>query len=329
MAAIKYTLDPRITILLADLGVRRADLLRRAGLPGDLLARATPVTLTSEEYHRFWNALEVETGDPLLPLHVCDALTAEAFNPPIFAALCSADLNQAARRLQTYKPLIGPIRLDVEVGDAETTIACRWLDEQPPPSFALAELLFWIALARIGTRHEVRPTAVVTVEPPADQSPYLDALGVPIESGTRHLIRFAAADASRPFLTASEAMWEQFEPALRTRLAEVDTAASTADRVRAALVELLPAGQASVRDVGRSLAMSTRTLQRRLGDEGTSFQTVLATTREALARHYLTDETISTGEISFLLGYADPSSFYRAFHDWTGETPDRVRVGAA
>ena len=50
---------------------------------------------------------------------------------------------------------------------------------------------------------------------------------------------------------------------------------------------------------------------------------------EALARHYLTNETISTGEISFLLGYADPSSFYRAFRDWTGLSPDRVRVGTA
>ena len=37
----------------------------------------------------------------------------------------------------------------------------------------------------------------------------------------------------------------------------------------------------------------------------------------------------TTGEISFLLGYADPSSFYRAFHEWTGLTPDRVRFGAA
>ncbi len=328
MSAGKYTLDPRIKILLADLGVSHANVLRRAGLPGDLLSRSS-VTLSSEEYHRFWDGLQAEAGDPTLPLRVSEVLTAEAFSPPIFAALCSADLNQAARRLQTYKPLIGPMRLDVEVGDEATTIACRWLDEQPPAAFALTELLFWVALARIGTRGDVHPTAVVTTEPPADQAPYVEALGIPIEAGTRHAITFATADAARPFLTASEAMWEQFEPSLRTRLAEVDAGATTEDRVRAALVELLPAGQTSMRDVGRSLAMSTRTLQRRLGDEGTSYQAVLASTREALARHYLTSESISTGEISFLLGYADPSSFYRAFHDWTGLTPDRVRVGAA
>ena len=82
-------------------------------------------------------------------------------------------------------------------------------------------------------------------------------------------------------------------------------------------------------DIADRLAVSTRTLQRRLGDEGTSFQQELSALREELARHYLTNTACSSAEISFLLGYADPSSFYRAFHDWTGVTPERVRVGAA
>ena len=81
--------------------------------------------------------------------------------------------------------------------------------------------------------------------------------------------------------------------------------------------------------VARELAMSTRTLQRRLKGEGTSFQAVLGETRESLARHYLANSEMSAGEISFLLGYEDPRSFYRAFHDWTGLTPQVVRAGAA
>ena len=324
----RYTLDPRIKVLLADLGICHANVLRRAGLPADLLSRSA-VTLSSEEYRRLWGGLEAEFGDGTFPLSVMEASSAAAFSPPMFAALCSADLNQAARRLEIYKPLIGPMRLEVEVGERETTIACRWLDGRPTGVFALTEMLFWVSLSRIATRSDVRPTALTVAEPPVDQTPYLDALGIAVGADARHAITFAAADAARPFLTASDEMWEQFEPSLRTRLAEVDTSATTEDRVRAALVELLPAGRSSMRDVGRSMAMSTRTLQRRLGSEGTSFQAVLASTREALARHYLTSETISTGEISFLLGYADPSSFYRAFHEWTGLTPDRVRLGVA
>lgn len=71
--------------------------------------------------------------------------------------------------------------------------------------------------------------------------------------------------------------------------------------------------------------MSTRTLQRRLQLEDTAFQTVLRDTREALARHYLTSSTMSAAEIAYLLGYDDTRSFYRAFHAWTGQTPEQVR----
>jgi AraC-like DNA-binding protein len=80
--------------------------------------------------------------------------------------------------------------------------------------------------------------------------------------------------------------------------------------------------------VAHDLAMSTRTLQRRLKAEETTFQTILDSTRELLARHYLSESELSTNEISFLLGYEDPRSFYRAFRSWTGQTPQLVRAAA-
>ncbi|MEM7443942.1 MAG: helix-turn-helix transcriptional regulator, partial [Pseudomonadota bacterium] len=77
--------------------------------------------------------------------------------------------------------------------------------------------------------------------------------------------------------------------------------------------------------VAGRLAISARTLQRRLSEEGTSFQQELNGIREELARHYLTNSHYSSAEISFLLGYDDPNSFIRAFHAWTGQTPERAR----
>ena len=71
--------------------------------------------------------------------------------------------------------------------------------------------------------------------------------------------------------------------------------------------------------------MSKRTLQRRLEDEGENFRALVNSTRENLARHYLGNTTMSSGEIAFLLGFEDPNSFYRAFQDWTGQTPDSAR----
>jgi AraC-like DNA-binding protein len=120
-------------------------------------------------------------------------------------------------------------------------------------------------------------------------------------------------------------MWEFFEPDLRRRLSEIDEKASTTDRVHAALLELLPSGDASMNMVSKKLGTSTRTLQRRLKQEGQSFQTVLNSTREQLATHYLKSSRYSGAEISFLLGFDDPNSFFRAFHSWTGKTPEQTR----
>lgn len=53
-----------------------------------------------------------ERGDPLFPLHLCQAMRSESFSPPLFAALCSPDLLVAAQRIATYKRLIAPMRLD-------------------------------------------------------------------------------------------------------------------------------------------------------------------------------------------------------------------------
>ena len=120
-------------------------------------------------------------------------------------------------------------------------------------------------------------------------------------------------------------MWRSFEPDLRRRLIELEATARTADRVRALLLELLPSGAATIELVAKRLAMSKRTLQRRLEDEGENFRALVNATRESLAKHYLTQTSLSGGEIAFLLGFEDPNSFYRAFHEWTGQTPETAR----
>ena len=73
------------------------------------------------------------------------------------------------------------------------------------------------------------------------------------------------------------------------------------------------------------LAMSVRTLQRRLGQQGLSFQRLLDRTREELARSYLLDPALSMVEITMLLGFAEQSSFNRAFRQWAGISPGRWR----
>ena len=114
-------------MLLSDLGLRPADVLRRAGLPDDLFGREK-AALSTDEYFRLWQGIEAEAEDPALPLRIGDALSVEVFDPPIFAALCSPDLNMALSRLATYKRLVCPMALHVDVGTRATTLELEWLD---------------------------------------------------------------------------------------------------------------------------------------------------------------------------------------------------------
>src|SRR5205814_2290123 len=98
--------------------------------------------------------------------------------------------------------------------------------------------------------------------------------------GTGHSVSFSREDALKPFLSSNDAIWSIFEPALRKRLAELDAAATIAERVRATLLEGLPSGRVAMDDVAQRLALSKRTLQRRLEDEGTSYHEVVGATRE-------------------------------------------------
>lgn len=326
MAANDFPLDSNWRLMLIDLGVRPADVLRRACLSEDLLSRSN-VRVSTEDYFRLWQGLREEIDDPLFPIRMVEVATAESFMPALFAALCSPNLTVGLQRLSKYKRLVAPMALHVDLGPTELSVCFEWLDckVQPPESLSAMELAFIVRLARMGTREQIRPTRVTAPRPPRPAAAYRRFFGAPVESGDRLGLSFRREDAERPFLTANDSVWTAFEPQLRVRLAEIEASASVQDRVRAALLESLPSGQSSVDRVARRLAMSKRTLQRRLREEGTTFNTLLNGTRHQLARHYLSRTAISCTEISFLLGYEDPNSFFRAYQDWTGQTPQAMR----
>ena len=141
-------------------------------------------------------------------------------------------------------------------------------------------------------------------------------------------LSFSAEDAHQPFLTASEALWQTFEPELRRRVSKLEAQALMSVRTSSMLLECLPGGEATLQGTARRLGVSGRTLQRRLAEEGLSFRQVVQATRERLARHYLVNTHLSYGEVAFLIGFDEPSSFFRAFREWTGTTPESVRVAA-
>ncbi len=71
--------------------------------------------------------------------------------------------------------------------------------------------------------------------------------------------------------------------------------------------------------------MSGRTLQRRITEEGETFRHLLAQARHELGCRLLTDPATDINEVACLLGYQDTTSFYRAFREWEGMSPNRWR----
>lgn len=327
MAVGRFSLDPGFRVFVQDLRLSWPRVLRRAGLSPVLASDGAPALLTPAEYFALWTALQDEAGDRDLAVDVGSAVSPETFSPPILAALTSPNLSMAAERIATYKPLVGPLTLDVTNGRHGLRIAYSWPRAlRPPTLLTTSELVFWVALARTATRHHVRPTNVTIPEPPVNLAGVEAFLGARIRRGDRHTITFAEADADRPFLTQNEALWNLLAPDLRERLTNVTTDTTVTDRVQAALHETLPAGDSSIQAVARHLNLSPRTLQRQLQSAGTSYQDLLANTRQALARQYLDRGDLRSADIAYLLGYDDTNSFYRAFRSWTGRTPKQVRA---
>lgn len=326
-AAKPYTVDMGWGLMLANLGVRPADVLRQARLPLDLFQREA-AQVTSAEYFNLWLAIESVSGDPLMPIKLVEQMTAETFSPALFACLCSDSLDAALTRLSQFKPLIGPMRVDVFKGATTTEVTIGGLpaDVPPPPLMIAGELLFLTRLARLGLRDRVVPAFVESPVALVEPQTYDQWFGCRPRRAEVARIGFRRVDAERPFLTAHPAMWAAFEPSLRQRLSDATEPTTMTARVTGWLTETIASGRTGVEDAARDLCVSSRTLQRRLADEGTSFQALLGEVRLKLSQHYLTATKLGTAEIAFLLGYEEQNSFYRSFRGWTGLTPEQARL---
>ena len=229
-----FSLNLRWRALLKDAGMEPEHLLRQAGLPDDTFSDINR-GLTTDEYLRFWRVLEKESDDQAFPLPFVERVSAEVFDPPLFAALCSTHMMQAVQRLAKYKLLIAPMVLETMVVQNGTlTVSPRWLGAtEIPASLEVAELAFLLRLNRLATREPVQAVKVTLSQPlTRQQTHHFSAFfGTTIQHGKRATISFAAADALRPFLTVNEGMWQVFEPELQRRLSQLSDQASTAERV--------------------------------------------------------------------------------------------------
>lgn len=163
---------------------------------------------------------------------------------------------------------------------------------------------------------------------PPDISHHVELFGLEPSFGqAENAFQFDAAQLDMPLPQANEWVCAGYEAMCHELLAKRVSRTGVSGAVRNLLVER-PGEFPDAAEVAERLAMSPRTLFRRLEDEDTSFRKLVDEVRETLAQELLITAGMTTEQVARRLGYAEPTSFVRAFKRWTGHTPQRYRAQA-
>lgn len=310
------------------LGVDPSALLERAGVSAAALDDPDG-RISASASDALWEAAYAAAGDPALALHAAEQTPYGAFRVLDYLAASGSTLGEGLARVAAYFPLVDPRgSLAVEEWGSDR-VAVRFASAEgaplPPPAqeYTLAILVTRIRqLLAPGWR----PAEVRLAFPrPGDFGEHVRIFGVEprfgAESATLALHR---ADWVRPTSSSDPALFAALDDHAR-RLLERAEAAPLADRVRAAIAADLPGHEPSLSAAARRVALSPRSLQRRLAEAGTSFARAVDAVREERAKGFLRSGDVALAEVSWLLGFSEQSAFTRAFRRWTGLSPTEWR----
>lgn len=161
---------------------------------------------------------------------------------------------------------------------------------------------------------------------PKDTSRHAAYFGCPVIFGSdRDAILIANATLDQPNKLGDKGITQFLLGHLEQELANVTVETELKDCIRDLIARSLCDGLPKMEEIARRLGLSVRSLHRRLSADGLSFQTLTEATRKELAEGLLRDQHNSLAEIAFLTGFAEQSSFNRAFKRWVGETPSSYR----
>ena len=324
----KHFRDSGSTFLkLEELGVRASAVLRRAGLPEGFIDQPR-VLLNTEKLFALWRAIGEVSANPAIGLLLGTESRTERFHPIGLAALSSENFGSAIDQMARYKQLTCPEQILREKDDEEWSIQFRWLlaDEVEPPVLNECCFAWTLSIARHGTGTRLSPLRVEFVQTRPHVKTIERHFGCPVVCGAlRNAIVFRASDAQRPFVARNAELLEMLAPQFEEELKQESGDEHFAERVRVLVQQKLTGRRPTIEDIADALHISSRTLQRRLQDEGSSFQRVLEEARHQLARHYLNNSVLELNEAAYLLGYEDGNSFVRAFRTWEGVPPARWR----
>jgi AraC-like DNA-binding protein len=299
-------------------------LFRRAGLDPDRL-RDPNARYPLVGMQRLWALATLASGDECFGLEVAQAWHPTTFHALGYSALASETLREALLRMVRYGRVV-TTGVTLELQENRDEVAVKLLGSLPNDRMVPASIDAGVAsiviLCRQGRGGEIDPVRVKLTRARPTCSSRLEAFfGCPVDfDATGNCLLFRVADLDARLPTANSVLLRVNEQVLTDYLARLERSEVTV-RVQAKLIQLLPSGEVDESSIARALNLSLRSMQRKLNARGVTFRKLLDETRRQLAEQYLKDSTLSVSEIAYLLGFAEVSSFSRAFRRWTGHAP--------
>ncbi|WP_226668457.1 AraC family transcriptional regulator [Microbulbifer aggregans] len=308
-------------------GLDPKSMLQGAGLPADSLSHSDSLI----SYQRMALLLEncaIESGNPLFGLEFGLYQGTAVFGQLLYLLKNANTVGESLEELAQYYHLHSNSGLvNVEVHNKLAILEYNPMLRKGIPARQAIELAIAVGkqLLKMLLGNQWQPQAV-HFQTAAGASPqsYVRLLGVtPHFNSAQNAWVFDAALLDAPLSNA--------DPALHALMrAHIDQLDELAPKELPAYVchllrNFLPNGKVTIDFVADYMMVSSRSLQRMLMEEGTSFQTLLNETRQAVATRYLKESSMSLTQLSGLLGYADLASFSKAFQRWFGMSPRQWR----
>lgn len=311
------------------LGIDTAALLAAVGID-----RATiddpDARLEAMQVSALWTKAYELSRDPVLSLHAAEACPIGAYKVVDYIGANAASVGEAFRYAARYFPLINTaVRLPID--ESSDPITFDVIDESGPEGVSRPYAEYCLAVFVLHVRGITRvnfPVRRVTFShlKPPDIREHERIFGCPVQFEAEHSRLYLDRAAwESPTTGAQPGVLEVLTQHADLLLERLPRAPDLVERTRQAIAERLRGGDSSLESVARGLGTSARSLQRHLRDLGYSYNALADEVRAATARLYLEQPDIAIAEVAYLLGFADQSTFNRAFKRWTGQTPARSR----
>jgi AraC-like DNA-binding protein len=295
---------------------------------GDRLPDATEARVPADLIPRLLVAAIDITARPDLPVVLAANAPLRRFGPLAYCVATCPTLGDAFGQVQRFLGLWNEgMTIGLTLGAAGGTLDLRPRPPGKRDDRGRRALLELSVAALLATAREVTGVALTAQRIELDsQSEGLTALelfaGCAVEYGAAiSRITLAAETLALPLIGADVALAAIVSAHVEERLSRMIATDTWSGRTRDALVAHVGRSPCELADVARQLNVSTRTLQRRLAEENGTFAELLDDVRRELGMRYLAANTLGTGEIAYLLGFAELSAFHHAFRRWTGVTP--------